>query len=177
MTFFRRHLMDLAAGAPAAIYPVIGPGRLSEAELLMQDPRLRRATTPRDAALLLICGPLPDSATEAVQRLHDQLPRPRRSVNFDGPLPDPAALCALWRALATGGGSETDILPDEPPNPWEGIGPHGQGGKGMMGGVPYGRPMPMTEDDLRDGLTLDIYRCRIGPFAPKIGRASCRERV
>ena len=59
---------------------------------------------------------------------------------------------------------EPDLLPDEPPNPWQGIGPHGQGGKGMMGGVPYGRPMAMTAEDGRDGLQLDQTTVQIGPY-------------
>ena len=66
------------------------------------------------------------------------------------------------------GTGEADRLPDEPPNEWKGIGPHGQGGKGMMGGTPYGRPMAMTGPDIRDGLQLDRYTARIGPFAPML---------
>lgn len=34
----------------------------------------------------------------------------------------------------------------------------------MMGGTPYGRSMAMTDDDLRDGLALDAYTARLGPF-------------
>src|SRR3546814_9744942 len=62
--------------------------------------------------------------------------------------------------------SEDDLLPDEPPAPWSGKGEHGQGGEGMMGGKPYGRPMAMTEDDRRDGLALYAYTATFGPFLP-----------
>ena len=61
---------------------------------------------------------------------------------------------------ATGHG---DLLPDEDPHEWRGIGPFGQGGEGMMGGTPYGRPMAMTADD-RDGLALDRLHLSLGPF-------------
>ena len=37
-----------------------------------------------------------------------------------------------------------------------------------MGGKPYGRPMPMTGEDERDGLALDVYRARFGPFLPML---------
>lgn len=59
-----------------------------------------------------------------------------------------------------GGG---DLLPDEDPNQWRGVGPFGQGGEGMMGGTPYGRPMAMVGDD-RDGLALDQLHLSLGPF-------------
>ena len=37
-----------------------------------------------------------------------------------------------------------------------------------MGGTPYGRPMAMTGEDVRDGLMLDRYTATIGPFAPML---------
>lgn len=55
--------------------------------------------------------------------------------------------------------------PDVPPAPWRGVGPHGQGGEGMMGGRPYGRPMPGRGPD-RDGLALERLPLRVGPFFP-----------
>src|SRR3546814_16968041 len=64
--------------------------------------------------------------------------------------------------------SEDDLLPDEPPVAWRGKGDHGQGGEGMMGGKPYGRPMAMTAEDLRDGLALDAYTACFGPFLPML---------
>lgn len=36
----------------------------------------------------------------------------------------------------------------------------------MMGGTPYGRPMAMTDEDVRDGLALDRLRFTVGPFFP-----------
>jgi len=57
------------------------------------------------------------------------------------------------------------VLPDEDPAPWRGVGPYGQGGGGMTGGTPYGRPMAELGPD-RDGLQLDVLPLRVGPFFP-----------
>ena len=61
--------------------------------------------------------------------------------------------------------SSPDALPDLDPAPWRGVGPFGQGGTGMTGGVPYGRPLAGRADD-RDGLKLDQLLVRVGPFLP-----------
>lgn len=81
---------------------------------------------------------------------------------------DPVSrLLATHRALMSGTRrSESHLLPDEPPNPWRGRGEHGQGGEGMMGGTPYGRPLANTRQDLRDGLALDRLELTAGPFLP-----------
>jgi hypothetical protein len=79
----------------------------------------------------------------------------------------PDALKAMQRAVLQGPSeAEPILLPDEPPAPFEGRGDHGQGGEGMMGGTPYGRPMAMSADDRRDGLALDPLAFSIGPFFP-----------
>jgi hypothetical protein len=118
-----------------------------------------------------------------LQRLHDQLLPPRATLCWGGTsIPgfedavrvswetDPRPLLrSLYRQLMSGErASEADRLPDHPPAPWRGVGEHGQGGKGMMGGMPYGRPMAMTADDLRDGLALDTFTVQIGPFLPTL---------
>ena len=59
--------------------------------------------------------------------------------------------------------SDPALLPDVDPAPWRGEGPYGQGGSGMTGGVPYGRPMAGRAPD-RDGLELDQLPVRVGPF-------------
>ena len=164
------HLVRWAARAPAPVYAAIGPGRQAEVERLLTRPGLNRAKTPRDAAILLVAGDLPSSSLDALNRLHDQLPRPRTTLRWlDG---DQEAIAhritTALRALCDGAAGEDDRLPDTPANEWKGIGPHGQGGKGMMGGTPYGRPMAMTGKDVRDGLQLDRYTTRVGPFAPML---------
>lgn len=161
-------LNRLAAGADVAVYPCIGPGLLVPVEQLFLSPGLRRASTPREAAVLMVAGVIPGAAQAALDRLHDQLPHPRASFRWDGEGNPTSDLIALWRDLLNGRPSEGDRLANEPPNEWRGKGDHGQGGEGMMGGVPYGRPMAMTADDIRDGLALDAYTARIGPFAPML---------
>ena len=161
-------LLRPAMGSEPRVYPCAGPGMLVAVERLFLAPALRRAGTPRDAAILLVAGDMPEAAREGVSRLHDQLPHPRATFCWNGhgnPVP---GLVDLWRALMAGHESEPDDLADEPPNPWRGKGDHGQGGKGMMGGTPYGRPMAMTGEDVRDGLMLDAYTARVGPFAPML---------
>lgn len=59
--------------------------------------------------------------------------------------------------------SSPPLLSDVDPAPWRGVGPFGQGGSGMTGGVPYGRPLTGRAPD-RDGLELDQLPLRVGPF-------------
>jgi hypothetical protein len=163
-------LSSLARRAPVPVYPAIGPHRQAEVERLLARPGLRRALTPRDAAVLLIAGDIPGAAALAVSRVHDQLAHPRITIRWQAEDGDAIArrLSGAWAALCDGSESEADLLHDEPPNAWRGVGPHGQGGKGMMGGTPYGRPMAMTGEDIRDGLQLDRYSAQVGPFAPML---------
>ncbi len=75
-----------------------------------------------------------------------------------------AVLCGVHAALVRGDrGSDAALLPNVAPAPWRGVGPYGQGGAGMTGGVPYGRPMAGRAPD-RDGLELDQLPVRVGPF-------------
>ncbi|MDT0684084.1 MULTISPECIES: hypothetical protein [Roseobacteraceae] len=159
-----------AARSPAPVFAAIGPGRQAETERLLARPGLRRAATPRDAAILLVAGDLPGDTAEALSHVHDQLPHPRATLRWQADAPDAIAarIETAWRDICAGERDEDDHLPDEPPNAWKGIGPHGQGGKGMMGGTPYGRPMAMTGTDIRDGLRLDRYTARFGPFLPML---------
>jgi len=171
----------LALGSPAPVYAAVGAMGLGGALQLMLYPDVRLVGSPRHAAILLVTGNIGDKTLADLHRLHDQLPHPRATVwwrmdpppHWDHPITVPesgdiaAILSSVWRALlCSERRSESDCLPDAPPNPWRGIGPHGQGGKGMMGGTPYGRPMAMTGDDIRDGLTLDVYEACFGPFLP-----------
>lgn len=175
-------LLRIAAGGPASVFPVIGPGRRARVEDLALAPGIELAASPRHAALLLVCGELPEDCGEALARVHDQLPHPRATVWWQSPPCGPAripvvvqgedpvpAIREIHRALLGGGRrSEAPWLGNTPPHAWRGRGEHGQGGEGMMGGVPYGRPMAMTDEDARDGLALDALTFRIGPFAPML---------
>lgn len=171
----------LASQAPVPVFVAQGKDAPAETAQLCLDPALRIVDTPRAAAILIVAGTIPEALTPHLHRLHDQLPHPRASVLWQSAQPDllPAAiivtntidivaeLTETYTALLSGAHeTEPDIQPNKPPNEWRGIGPHGQGGKGMMGGTPYGRPMAMTAEDMRDGLTLDAYTADFGPFLP-----------
>ena len=176
-----RLLAGLAAGAPAPVFPVIGGGARTAVGRLRLDPRIELVDSPRRAAVLLIAGRLEDQLIVPARRAHDQLPHPRATVhwgldadsgNGGADLPgqtvadaDPGAVIhATWQALVGGAlPSEDDLGDDIDPAPWQGIGPYGQGGKGMTGGVPYGRPMAGRAPD-RDGLELDQLPLRLGPL-------------
>ena len=174
-------LARLAARSSPETFLVAGRNAQRLAEDLSCDRRIRPAMTPRHASVLLIVGEVPGRDVGPLRQLHDQMAHPRAPPECRSE-PDPAFQVALrvpgeadpidrvltaHRDLFAGRlASEPDLLPDEPPAPWRGRGDHGQGGEGMMGGKPYGRPMPMTSDDLRDGLALDAYTLCAGPFLP-----------
>lgn len=185
----RRWVGAIAAGAAVPIFPVIGAGARDRIESLALRREIRLVRSPRHATVLLVAGAVPLRLQRSLDRIHDQLPHPRATLYWgaDAPVPgleggeipgavavridgarDPVpALVAVHRALVRGDRpSEGGRLPDRPPAPWRGLGEHGQGGEGMMGGTPYGRPMAMTEDDIRDGLALDALPFTIGPFFP-----------
>ena len=165
----------LAAAAPVAVFAAVGRDAIERVEDLSLDSRIRWVASPRHANLLLVAGEVRGEDAQALRAVHDQMPAPRKtlwwgSVPFQE-LASPMVLPLADEALSYVLGlhtrvskSEPDWLPDVPPNPWKGIGPNGQGGKGMMGGVPFGRPMAMTDEDGRDGLQLDQTTVQIGPF-------------
>lgn len=176
----------LAMAAPVPLYAAVGRCMRDAVDDLLLLPRMKRVATPRKAGILFVAGAVRDEDTQALQRLHDQLPHPRATFWWHAmpPADFPHAVSshadadaqAVARSLADlqrrllrdPASSEPDCLPDEPPAPWQGHGDHGQGGEGMMGGKPYGRAMAMTAHDLRDGLQLDAFRLRLGPFAPML---------
>ncbi len=176
-------LRRIAAHCPPAIYPIVGGGARSRVEDLLVRGDVVTAATPRHASTLLLSGDLRDEDHAAVARLHDQMPYPRVTLHWgcasDPRFADPVVVDAgadpvqraseLHRELFSGRrASEPDVLPNNPPAPWRGEGDHGRGGKGMMGGVPYDRPMAMTDEDVRDGLSLDAYIAALGPFLPQM---------
>ncbi len=158
----------MAARSAPAVFVCIGPRMQALVEGLFARAQSRRMESPAGAAILLVAGDIPRRAAVALDRIHDQIPPPRETVHWDGCDDPMTELLAAWARLMAGESGEPDRLPDDPPNPWKGHGDHGQGGEGMMGGVPYGRPMAMTGEDPRDGLKLDAYTMRVGPFAPML---------
>jgi hypothetical protein len=181
----RAMLAGLARSAPARVFAIEGADAPRSAALLASDPDIRLVSSPRSATILLVLGVLPAELHEAAQRVHDAMPGMRRTIVWQSakgeggsePFVEPVrvfgespnvagVLLDAQRSLISGEvAGEPPLLPDEDPNPWRGIGPFGQGGSGMTGGVPYGRPMAETAPD-RDGLELDQLSVRAGPFFP-----------
>ena len=167
---------------PVPVFAAVGTGAWGPVQELRGRAEVRLVPTPRHASVLLVAGRVPEAHVEALDRVHDQVPHPRVSVRWssgskhrtgdvavDGDA-DAVVETIVRSHFDLAGGvvrSSPDRLPDEEPNEWRGVGPHGQGGEGMMGGTPYGRPMAMTGDD-RDGLALDQLHVRFGPFLEAI---------
>ena len=173
-------LRTLASRRSVPVFPVLGMQGDELLQQLVLSPDIELVDSPRHASVLLVAGEIPADRFEFARRVHDQLPSPFTTLWFRGEpwshlenatrIDDldilPTALVTAYSELMEGRReSSPRILPDKPPNPWEGEGDFGQGGEGMMGGVPYGRPMAMNmENDIRDGLTLDSLTFRLGPF-------------
>ena len=172
----------LAAGAPAQVFALAGTGASMPVQDLLLQPQLDLVDTPSAANVLLVAGAVPDRFETELARMHDALSSPRAALwwplgsNAAPAVPtsdvvagtDPqrlvdAVVAAHRRLLMGNTPSASPVLRDEEPAPWRGVGPYGQGGTGMTGGVPYGRPMAEVAPD-RDGLRLDTLTVRIGPF-------------
>lgn len=173
----------LARSAPVPVYVASCVGGGGPARRLLAEPALDIVASPRHASVLLVVGAVTPALAEPLAQVHDQLAHPRATVWWSansGPslwpsIPDTAphvdsdpgrlVVDRFAELITDQRGSEPDLLANEPPHRWKGVGPFGQGGEGMMGGTPYGRPMAMTGDD-RDGLALDQLMLRVGPFLP-----------
>lgn len=178
-------LRAMAGRAPVPVFVVCGLGGREVAEAARLMPGVEVVDSPRSAAVLLVVGELTEALVAPIQRLHDQLPTPRASlwwrpgtggVDLEAMVPglvvgepgDGPGLRRLFTDLIGGRrGSSPPALPDVETNPWRGIGPYGQGGAGMTGGVPYGHPLPGWAED-RDGLKLDQLAFRVGPAFPPL---------
>jgi hypothetical protein len=171
-------LRRVASRAPVRVYPIAGVGERDALQDLSLEISVRFVLTPRAANVLLVAGRMPSELIEAVESVHEALTHPRAVVLWrTGPeltetFPnavtvgdDPVETLARVHAdLVTGvRASSPPLRPDIDPAPWRGVGPYGQGGSGMTGGVPYGRPLADRAPD-RDGLTLDQLSFRVGPF-------------
>jgi hypothetical protein len=181
----KRVLGRIARRAEVRIFCVAEPRFRDQARLLRLAEGIHLTMTPRAANILVIVGQLDSGLVTPTLVAHDALAPPRATVWWrlgadDALVPtsfphalvvdDPDPLSVLRRVheeLVKGQReSEAALLPDVEPAQWKGIGPYGQGGKAMTGGVPYGRPMPERADD-RDGLKLDYLPVRVGPlFTP-----------
>lgn len=175
-----RLLRRAAARGPVPVFVAAGTGGRAATLSLSLRPEVEIVASPRHATVLLVAGTVPPVAATTLGRVHDQLPHPRATVWWDvaGGSPPPlpadrhegdaeavaAALLGLHRSLVWGTRpSEPAVSPDVDPNEWRGVGPFGQGGKGMTGGTPYGRPLAGRAPD-RDGLQLDQLTVTLGPW-------------
>ena len=175
----------LAAKSTPSVFIAAGMGAAEAVAQLEASGEIHRVDSPAAATVLLMVGGIPPALERSVAAVHDGMPHPRGTVHlplgFDhGSLPtSPHALVAgsaedalavirdVFAQLMSGRrASDPPLLPDVEPSPWRGVGPYGQGGSGMTGGTPYGRPLAELAAD-RDGLRLDVLPLRIGPlFAP-----------
>ena len=177
----KERLARFGARAPIPVFLVAGAAGSESLDRLRMDDRVAPVTTPRAAAVLVGAGAIPEVLVEMVLRLHDTLPHPRTiawlvtpegvgapdipGLTLIGP-PHADRIVALGQDLLSGRRpSDVALLPDQDPAPWRGVGPYGQGGSGMTGGVPYGRPMAGLAPD-RDGLRLDRLPVTLGPWFP-----------
>jgi len=170
-----------AFGRPRA-FPVVGLGGVEPWRELLLHRQLSLGRGPRDADLLVLSGEIPTDWGNTLRALFETMALPRLVLYVapgadTDPLPGlPPGYTAssvegidwtlLWeRLLDSQGPSARALLADQPPTPWRGRGDHGQGGEGMMGGTPYGRPMAMTMED-PDQLALDDVPTALGPHFP-----------
>lgn len=172
-------LRGLAVRAPVPVYAIAGCGMRDRVQDLRLLEGLDLVDTPRAATVLLVAGAIGRQHAEALARVHDAMPHPRATLLWgadDGTFAPPTAtvvdrmqqpapaLRARFAAMVTGSqATEASVLADTDPAPWRGVGPYGQGGSGMTGGTPYGRPMAELGPD-RDGLRLDVLPVQLGPF-------------
>jgi Respiratory-chain NADH dehydrogenase, 49 Kd subunit len=172
-------LRRLAVRAPVPVYAVAGLGARDEVQDLRLSGEITLVDTPRAANVLLVAGSVGAGHAEPLARVHDALPHPRATIlwNTDAAGLRIAGAVDLSSAsdlaegireaftnLVTGlRRTEGPLLPDAQPIEWRGLGPYGQGGSGMTGGTPYGRPMADLGPD-RDGLRLDVVPTFLGPF-------------
>jgi hypothetical protein len=177
----RSSLSSLASRARIPVFALPGEGAWEAVQDLRLSERLRLTKSPRSANVLLVAGRIPEWARAAVVSAHDSMAHPRATVFWArGGVADDLAVL-FGEAIVTDDhpaeaiagvhgdmlagvrSSDSPVLLDVEPAPWRGVGPYGQGGLGMTGGVPYGRPLADRAED-RDGLTLDQLPLRVGPF-------------
>ncbi|MBA2409750.1 MAG: hypothetical protein H0V62_08275 [Gammaproteobacteria bacterium] len=179
------HLRRFAFASVHA-FPILGWGG---AELWRRFRKLQAVDVsygPHGADLFVFAGEIPVEWEEHTRSLFETVPLPRLAIwlrpdwRCEVPTGIPIAYVIEsgafhrlnWtdirtRLLDPDNGVNKPLLADRPPAPWRGLGDHSQGGEGMMGGKPYGRPMAMTADDI-DDLSLDDVPMALGPHFPNL---------
>lgn len=165
-------------------FPILGWGGVEDWRNLLTQAPVALSRAPHDADLMVLSGEIPLPWGPRVQALFETFALPRLALwvrpTWDCDPPPVTPLGGIiapnrtaatdWpkiihKLLAHRNPSHQPLLPDEPPAPWRGQGDYGQGGEGMMGGKPYGRPMAMTMED-GDNLALDDVHTYLGPHFP-----------
>lgn len=171
-------LRRFAFARPTA-FAIPGEGGREALRAMLAEGWVRETPAPHDADLLLLAGTIPETWQRPLCALFETMALPRLAVwlrTHGASAPQGLPLievgpegadreAVLARLLDPDAANNRPILADEPPTPWRGEGDHGQGGEGMMGGKPYGRPMAMTGGDA-DGLMLGALPTSLGPFFP-----------
>lgn len=148
-------LSAAASRADVPVFPVVGAGGRAAADDLRLLPGVRVVDSPRAAVLLVVVGRLTRALLHPVLVVHDQLPGPRATLWWPVAGPDDEGLLAALPGVVTAEPgapgplqevfvdlllgrrpSDPPALPDIEANHWQGVGPYGHGGEGMMGGVP-----------------------------------------
>lgn len=162
-----RTLLRVGATRPHVLLVEVPGG--TEARLAMERELRHRgwpsAASPADADVIVVAGPVEDPVAGIVDRLWQQVPRPRfRILALDargvGRTLDEAA-----GRLAAGGetGDTGDAPQDHPPAGHDMDGHDMDGGREMD--MPGGVPMADRGED-RDGLMLDQLHVPLGPLLP-----------
>lgn len=140
----------------------------------------RIAVTPADADLLVTAGSPGPELAEVIDRVWEQVPRPRWRCEID----DSATLEGLLQAAATGlldraadndpastreHGHPEPHLPDEEASGHDmgGMAGDGMAGHGMDMSGPAGIPLAMGDEGDRDELEMDVLHLPLGPVLPE----------
>ncbi|WP_017570177.1 hypothetical protein [Nocardiopsis halotolerans] len=149
-------LLRRAVPRPFVVTTVGGTGARLAVERIVRERGWRRALSPADADLLVVCGPANADADEALDRVWAQLPGPRARARVGAPEQARHALDTARADLLDVAAQRRDADardrsaraaadPDED--------------------MPGGLPMAGRGED-RDGLTLDRLHLSLGPALP-----------
>ncbi|GAA2018374.1 hypothetical protein GCM10009756_03320 [Pseudokineococcus marinus] len=117
----------------------------------------RAASSPADADAVVVCGTPGESWGEVLERTWEQMPGPRARASVSAPSEVPGALEGLAASLLDddaqrADAASRDLVPADVEN-----------GDDMH---PAGLDLAGGEDDLRDGLEMDVLRVPLGPVLP-----------
>lgn len=164
-------------------FPILGWGGAELWQALSEREDVVLSQSPHDTDLIVLAGEIPSQWQERLRALIETVALPRAVLWLRPPgrLPPPEGL-AVCRSVTPGQIADLDLLELLPAlahteranrsltrspatSPWRGIGPYGQGGQGLVGGVPFGRQLATPAEDA-DQLALDDVPLLLGPHLP-----------